>query len=63
MGGVSSFNATFQRRIHRWLEQISAGAARDEIEGSGAEGLAAQEVIEAAIHSFQTGTVVEVANG
>jgi len=60
MSGVGSFRDTFRNRIHRFLEQISQGARPEEIEGSGAEGLAAQEVIEAAIRSWETGTVVEV---
>jgi predicted dehydrogenase len=59
-GGMSGFGDTFTRRVHRWVEQASAGVPREEIEGSGEEGLAAQEVIEAAIRSFQSGTVEEV---
>lgn len=60
MGGTASFQDTFKNRIHRFLEQVEAKVPADEIEGSGEEGLAAQEVIEAAIRSFETGTVVEV---
>jgi predicted dehydrogenase len=63
MGGMASFNDTFQHRIHRMLEQIEAGVPREEIEGSGEEALAAQEIIEAAIRSHETGTVVEVGSG
>jgi predicted dehydrogenase len=59
-GGLSGFADTFTRRIHRWVEQVSAGVPRETIEGSGEEGLAAQEVIEAAIRSFRNGTVEEV---
>ncbi|MBN1581633.1 MAG: Gfo/Idh/MocA family oxidoreductase [Anaerolineae bacterium] len=58
VGGMMSFNETFDSRIGRWIEQNIAGAAPDEIEGSGEEALKAQEVIEAAIESWQTGTVV-----
>jgi len=50
---------TFQRRVHRFLEQVSQGVPRGEIEGSGEEGLAVQEIIEAAIKSHETGGVVE----
>jgi len=50
---------TFQRRIHRFLEQVSEGVPRCEIEGSGEEGLAVQEIIEAAILSHETNRVVE----
>ncbi|HZW30816.1 MAG TPA: Gfo/Idh/MocA family oxidoreductase [Isosphaeraceae bacterium] len=60
MGGVASFQDTFKNRIHRFLEQVSARVPREQIEGSGEEALAAQEVIEAAIRSFETGAVVEV---
>jgi predicted dehydrogenase len=55
MGGLSGFGATFNNRIHRWLEQVDAGVPRDEIEASGHEGLAVQEIIEAAILSHHTG--------
>ena len=54
MGGLSGFDATFSNRIHRLLEQVDAGVPRDQIEASGHEGLAVQEIIEAAIRSFQT---------
>jgi predicted dehydrogenase len=60
MGGMASFNDTFKNRIHRMLEQIEARVPRDDLEGSGEEALAAQEVIEAAIQSFETGNVVDV---
>lgn len=60
MGGVQGFDATFKNRIHRWLEQVTAGAPRDQIEASGEDGLAVQEVIEGAIRSIETGTVVEL---
>lgn len=60
MGGMASFQDTFKNRIHRLLEQIDARAPREEIEGSGEEALASQEVIEAAIRSFESGQVVDV---
>lgn len=60
MGGTASFLDTFKNRIHRFLEQVDQKVPREQIEGSGEEGLAAQEVIEAAIRSFETGAVVEV---
>ena len=55
MGGLSGFGATFTNRIHRWLEQVDAGVPREEIEASGKEGLAVQEIIEAAIRSVESG--------
>ena len=55
MGGLSGFGATFTNRIHRWLEQVSASVPRDQLEASGHEGLAVQEIIEAAIKSHHSG--------
>lgn len=60
MGGLSGFGATFTNRINRWIEQVSAGVDRNAIEASGTEGLAVQEIIEAAIASYENGTVVEI---
>jgi UDP-N-acetylglucosamine 3-dehydrogenase len=60
MGGLSGFGATFTNRINRWIEQVDAGVSPDEIEASGKEGLAVQEIIEAAIQSYENGTVVSV---
>ena len=60
MGGLSGFSATFTNRIHRWLEQVSAGVPRREIEASGEEGLAVQEIIEAAIRSHESGCAERV---
>ncbi|CAM4075657.1 Gfo/Idh/MocA family oxidoreductase [Paenibacillus alkaliterrae] len=60
-GGMQGFDDTFAQRINRFIAQIKAGAAPEEIEASGADALAAQEVIEAAIRSHQSGgTPVEV---
>jgi len=58
MGGMGSFDDTFKNRIYKFVEQVSAGGPLD---ASGEEGLAAQEVIEAAIRSHQNGTVEDVA--
>lgn len=57
MGGMSHFDDTFIHRINKFVEQVGAGQPLD---ASGADGLAAQEVIEAAIRSHQNGSVVEV---
>ena len=51
---------TFRNRLHRFLEQVTAGVAPEDIDGSGASGLAAQKVLAAAIESLDTGTVVQV---
>jgi predicted dehydrogenase len=62
-GGHRDFDDTFRNRIHRFLEQVSNGAKPDEIDASGADGLAAQRVLAAAIESVQTGAVVRVQQG
>ena len=59
-GGIKSFDDTFRVRIHRFCEQVSEGAATNSIEGSGSDGLAAQETIEAAIRSHLSGQVEAV---
>jgi len=60
MGGLSGFGATFTNRINRWIEQVDAGVPRDEIDASGHDGLAVQELIEAAIRSHESGRAEEV---
>lgn len=59
-GGFRGFEDTFQDRIHRFLEQVRAGASPEEIDGSGADGLAAQKVLQSAIESLENGTIVYV---
>ncbi len=59
-GGYRDFNDTFAARIHRFLEQVQEGVKPHEIDGSGADGLAAQKVIAAAIESINTGRTVAV---
>ena len=54
------FEDTFRNRIHRFVDQVVAGARPEEIEGSGAEALAAQRVLAAAVQSVQEQSVVEV---
>lgn len=60
-GGVRDFSDTFRERIHCFLQQVAGGAEPDKIDGSGADGLAAQKVIAAGIESLETGRVVRVA--
>ncbi len=59
-GGMRGFEDTFRNRIHRFLEQVGEGVAPEEIDGSGADGLAAQKVLAAAIESLESETVVRV---
>jgi predicted dehydrogenase len=60
LGGMQHFRETFQSRIHRWLEQLAAGVRPEEVDGSGADALAAQEIIEAAIKSHETHAVIDL---
>lgn len=59
-GGFGDFVSTFKDRIHTFLQQITDGVPPDQIDGSGAEGLAAQKVLAAAIESLDTESVVYV---
>jgi len=59
-GGVGSFRDTFRNRIGRFVEQVDSGVRPEDIEASGADGLAAQKVIEAAIASFESGRIVDI---
>jgi len=60
IGGMMSFNETFDSRINRWVEQNLQQVPPEQIEGSGEEALKAQLVIEACIESWLKGTVVQV---
>ena len=59
-GGYTGFDDTFRSRIHSFVQQILEGAAPHEIDGAGIDGLAAQRVIQAAIVSLDTGSIVNV---
>ena len=59
-GGMHDFEDTFRNRIHKFLEQVAEGADPKDIDGSGADGLAAQKVLAAAIESLNNETVVRV---
>lgn len=60
LGGMRSFNETFKSRIGAWVDQLEAKTPADQIDGSGEEALKAQRIIEAAIRSFETRTVVDL---
>ena len=60
LGGMRSFSETFKSRITAWIDQLNAGAKYDEINGSGADALHVQKIIEAAIKSFETHTIVDL---
>jgi len=57
-GGVRDFVDTFRNRLTRFVEQLNEGATPDQIDGSGADGLAAQKVLAAAIESVKNESVV-----
>ncbi len=57
-GGYRDFDDTFRERIHSFLQQVADGCPPEQIDGSGADGLAAQRVIAAAIESLETGRVI-----
>ncbi len=59
-GGMRDFTDTFRNRIDTFLQQVGQGVAPAAIDGSGADGLAAQKVLAAAIRSIETNTVVHV---
>ena len=59
-GGYRGFEDTFMKRIHTFVEQVDAGVAPADIDGSGADGLAAQKVLAAAIESLLNETVVYI---
>jgi predicted dehydrogenase len=59
-GGMRDFEDTFRNRLHRFLEQLTESASPDEIDGSGADALAAQKVLAAAIESLENESVIYV---
>ena len=60
LGGMRSFGDTFASRIADWVDQIEAKVPYDKINGSGADGLKVQRIIEAAIKSWETHTIVDL---
>jgi predicted dehydrogenase len=60
LGGMRSFGETFKSRIGAWVDQLEAGARYDEIDGSGEDALKAQRIIEAAIKSWETHSIVDL---
>lgn len=59
LGGMMSFGETFKSRIGHWVQQLIDKVPPDQIEANGAAALKGQKIIEAAITSFETKTVVE----
>ena len=59
-GGFRDFGDTFRERLGRFVDQVNDGIAPADIDGSGADGLAAQRVLAAAVASVESGQVIEV---
>ncbi len=59
-GGMRDFEDTFRNRLHSFLDEVSRGVSPTAIDGAGADGLAAQKVLAAAIVSLENETVVQV---
>lgn len=60
LGGMRSFGETFKSRIGTWVDQIEAKTPFDQIDGSGADALKAQKIIEAAIRSWERHEIVDL---
>jgi predicted dehydrogenase len=60
LGGMRSFSETFKSRIGAWVDQIEARVKPQDIDGSGADGLKVQRIIEAAIRSWETHAIVDL---
>jgi len=59
-GGYRDFADTFICRLSTFVKQVNEGASPEDIDGSGADGLAAQKVLAAAIESIRNECVVKV---
>jgi predicted dehydrogenase len=60
LGGMRSFSETFKSRINAWVDQLCDSTPYDKIDGSGEDALKAQSIIEAAIKSWETHTIVDL---
>lgn len=59
-GGMRDFSDTFRNRLGRFVQQLNQGALPNEIDGSGADALAAQKVLAGAIESIKTQSIVRL---
>ena len=53
--GITDFGATFPKRIHAWLEDLTNNVHYEFIRASGRDALATLEYIEAVIQSYESG--------
>ncbi len=58
LGGMQSFGDTFQSRIDAWIEDLRNETPPGKVDGKAEDALKAQQVIEAAITSWDTNAVV-----
>ncbi|MEW6753770.1 MAG: Gfo/Idh/MocA family oxidoreductase [Candidatus Latescibacterota bacterium] len=56
--GTSNFDETFPRRIHAFLEDVTAGVPRERLRASGRDALAALEYTWAAMESYEQGGIL-----
>ncbi|MEK3890536.1 Gfo/Idh/MocA family protein [Bacillus sp. FSL K6-3431] len=61
LSGMNGFDETFKNRIQTFIAEIKSAIPPEQVTGSGAEALLAQQVIEAAIRSqMENGAVIEI---
>lgn len=60
LGGMQSFPDTFPSRIGAWVDDLRKKTPVDQVDGKAEDALKVQLIIEAAIKSWETGTVVKV---
>lgn len=60
LGGMRGFGETFQSRIDAWVDDLMKKTPPDRVDGKAEDALKAQLIIEAAIESWDKGSVVEL---
>lgn len=60
LGNMKSFGDTFQSRIDAWVDDLVKQTPPDRVDGKAEDALKVQRIIEAAIKSWDTGTVVSL---
>lgn len=58
LGGMKGFGETFQSRIDAWVQELINQTPPEKVDAKGEDALKVQRIIEAAIKSFETETVV-----
>ena len=60
LGGMRSFNDTFQSRLDAWIDDNEKKTAPDKVDAKAEDALKAQTIIEAAIESFEKEKIVSL---